>query len=66
MSQKQFLPYVTEAVIDDPYMKRVSVTNAEIGSRPSNMPGNIHNSNSISHVSNNEIGATKSAKKSKV
>lgn len=66
MAQQQFLPYVTTAEIDDPYMKRVSVTNAEIGSRPSNMPDGIHNSNSIQHVSNNEVGSTKSAKKSKV
>lgn len=64
MAQQQFLPYVTTAEIDDPYMKRVSVTNAEIGSRPSNMPAGIHNSNSIEHVGGT-TGSTKNSSKPK-
>lgn len=65
MAQQQFLPYVTTAEIEDSYMKRVSVTNAEIGSRPSNMPSGIHNSNSIEHVGGTN-GPTKASGKSKV
>lgn len=65
MAQQQFLPYVTSCEIDDPYMVRVPIKHAEIGSRPSGMPDGIHNSNSISHVGG-ETGATKSTKKSKV
>lgn len=64
MAQQQFLPYVTTCEIDDPYMKRVSVTNAEIGSRPSNMPDGIGNSNSIQHVGGTN-GTTKNAGKPK-
>lgn len=65
MAQQQFLPYVTSAEIEDSYMKRVSVTNAEIGSRPSNMPESMRNSNSIEHVGGTN-GSTKSSSKSKV
>lgn len=43
-------PYINETRADDPIMKRVKTAHAEIGSRPSGMPSDVKNSNTISHV----------------
>lgn len=43
-------PYMKTCEADDPYMKRVNVTKAEIGSRPSGMPKGIDNLASLEHV----------------